>query len=66
MQISTFQITGLHCESCSRLIQRRLSKISDVKNVEVKEDGMSIINAEREIDKNEVIQALADTDYKVV
>lgn len=64
--MSTFQLTGLHCDSCKKITEKRVQKIVGVNHVETDLDsGKLVILAERAIAKSEVAQALGDTDYQV-
>lgn len=35
MSTETYQVTGMHCASCSNVIQKKLSKLDDIKDVKV-------------------------------
>lgn len=64
--ISTFQLTGLHCESCKKITEKRVKKIAGVTEAETHLDtGMLSIEADREISQQEVDKVLEGTDYKV-
>ncbi len=69
--ISTFQISGMHCDACAKLITRMVSKkIADdaqVSNIAVdKETNTAEITAGREISSEEVKTALKGTEYSIV
>jgi len=58
-----FNFTGLTCDACARLIQKRLGKIEGVQDVSVDASGAATFSAPREISKEEVKKALAGTPY---
>jgi len=62
-----FQLSGLTCEACEKVITKRLQTIAGVKEIHVSsQNGFTSIMATRPISKDEVIQALAGTHYKVI
>lgn len=63
---STFQLSGLHCESCKKITEKRVSKIEGVIQANTNLDSGEIrITAKRAIAPSEVIKALEGTDYQV-
>lgn len=67
MQTSKFQLSGLTCNACERVISNRLKNIKDVTAVTVKSpDGLASVHASRIISMDEVIAALSGTHYKVI
>lgn len=64
--ISTFQLSGLHCESCKKITEKRAKKIEGVTQAETNlETGELSITAGREISQEEVTKVLEGTDYQV-
>ncbi len=66
MEVTNFQLKGLCCEGCVKLIKRRLEKIEGVYSANVDLSGKTEIIADREISKSEVVKALFDTKYEVL
>ena len=63
---TTFRLSGLHCESCKKISEKRVNKIEGVTEVTTNvETGDLIIGSTRSITKEEVVQALEGTDYQV-
>lgn len=63
---TTFQLSGLHCESCKKISEKRVKKIEGVTEATTNlESGDLTITSDRDIAKTEVIKALEGTDYKV-
>lgn len=64
--INEFTISGLHCESCLKLVPLLLREIKGVKDVRISGlDGHVVLKADEVISRQAVEQALAGTDYKV-
>ncbi len=64
--ITTFQLSGLHCESCKKISEKRIKKIEGVTEATTNvETGDLTIDSNRNITKEEVIKALEGTDYQV-
>lgn len=62
----TIKITGITCDACVRLIQKRVGGIKSVTDVVVNKDtGETKIFADREITKEDIEYVLADTEYKI-
>ncbi|KKR33524.1 MAG: Heavy metal translocating P-type ATPase [Candidatus Gottesmanbacteria bacterium GW2011_GWC2_39_8] len=59
-------ITGITCEACIKLIKKRIEKIDGVKDIDIKISGETVISGERNIDLEEIVDVLKDTDYKVI
>jgi copper chaperone CopZ len=63
---TTFTLTGLHCESCKKISEKRVKKISGVTEVITNlETSELTISGDRAITKQEVVNALEGTDYQV-
>ncbi len=61
-----FNISGMHCASCTVLVERALKKVPGVREVKVDlETGQAKIAADQELDFSEITRALANTDYVV-
>ena len=62
-----FQISGTHCPACKRLIERRISEVNGVTEVDVDfETGKTEISATRALLKDEIQKALEGMEYKVI
>ena len=66
MATSQFQLSGLTCESCVKLIKRKLGKLNGVIEVNLDIDGETEIIADQPISKEMVVTALAGTHYQVL
>jgi copper chaperone CopZ len=63
---TTFQLSGLHCESCKKISEKRVKKIEDVTEATTNlETGELTVTGNRSIAKEEIIKALEGTDYQV-
>lgn len=62
----TIKFGGLTCGACQKVIQRRISRISGVKNVTVEENGITQIVTINVLSKSEVEKALEGTPYKLL
>lgn len=63
---ATFQLSGLHCESCKKISEKRVKKIEGVSEATTNlETGNLTISSNRNITKEEVVKALEGTDYQV-
>ncbi|MDO8610475.1 MAG: heavy metal-associated domain-containing protein [bacterium] len=64
---SKFQLSGLTCGACEKVISKRLKTIKDVEEVHVSSiNGFASIIAPRHIDKQEVERVLQGTHYKII
>lgn len=66
METINFKLTGLTCGACAKLAQKRIAKIEGVDDIRVSEDGTAEITSEKAITKEDVKNALSDTDYSVI
>lgn len=67
VQITRLQLSGLTCTACERVITKKLQIIEGVQKVHVSAtNGLTSITASRPISKDEVVQALQGTHYKVI
>src|SRR3989338_10257504 len=66
MKKGVFDISGMHCASCSILIKRRLEKTPGVKsaNVNYATEKATVEYDERECDENKIVQTVVQTGYK--
>ncbi|APE15637.1 heavy-metal-associated domain-containing protein [Mycobacterium crocinum] len=64
----TFEVTGLHCQSCVRVVTEALTELPAVNGVEIDLDaeGTSVVRVDGDITVEQVRAALADEDYTVV
>jgi len=61
-----FHLSGLHCESCKKISEKRVEKIEGVSKVTTDlETGKITIIGERVVSKQEVVAALEGTGYQV-
>lgn len=65
MKTTSFQLTGLTCPACIKLVEKRLEKIKGVTDMKIELNGQSEISADKEITIDEIKSALADTQFKV-
>lgn len=66
MFIQEFQLTGLTCGACVKLVERRLQSLPDLTMTEIGADGRVKVTAKREIRAEEIRESLSDTPYNVV
>lgn len=66
MQTNYFDISGLTCAACQKLISKRVLKIEGVDNVDVRIDGKTTVIASRQILAEEITKVLDGTHYKVL
>ena len=64
----SFQVTGLHCQSCVRVVSGALTALPTVTAgvVDLDPDGASTVRVDGELNIEQVRAALADEDYTVV
>ncbi|MEZ0357589.1 heavy-metal-associated domain-containing protein [Mycobacterium sp. ENV421] len=65
----TFKVTGLHCQSCVRVVSGALTALPAVSAVDIDLDpeGASIVRVDGDVSVEQVRAALADEgDYAVV
>ena len=65
MNIQNIQLTGLTCEACVKMVQKRLWRLPKVHNVVVNADGQTQLLAEQEFSPEAIRQALAGTPYQL-
>lgn len=65
MKTTSFQLIGLTCPACVKLVEKRLEKIKGAVDIKIELDGQSEISADTEITIDEIKSALADTEFKV-
>ncbi|MBI4122097.1 MAG: heavy-metal-associated domain-containing protein [Parcubacteria group bacterium] len=68
MFVKPFSLSGLHCESCIKLSEMKISDIPGVVRVHLERRGNEAdgdLEAERDISLEEIQQSLADTSYRV-
>ncbi len=61
-------LTGLTCGACAKVSEMKLKKISGVTEVHITQqgsEGQGTISADREVNLEELQDALAGTGYKV-
>ena len=66
MKKGVFDISGMHCASCSVLIKRRLEKTPGVKsaNVNYATEKATVEYDEKQCDENKIVQTVVQTGYK--
>ncbi len=62
---SKFTLLGMHCAACQKVIQKKLSIISDAQVHKLEQNGELELVASREITRDEVEKALEDTQYSI-
>ena len=60
-----FNVAGMHCGSCVKLITMRVKKIDGVSEFSVTEDGKATLSANREVGLLEIKDALQGMEYTV-
>ena len=64
---SQFQLSGLTCGACEKIITKKLKTIEGVIDVQVSSlNGIASVIAPRTIDQQEIESALQGTHYKVI
>jgi copper chaperone CopZ len=59
-------VEGMHCQGCENRIQRAISLIDGVKEVEANHtNGTVIVKYEDKIDENEVKETISDLDFTI-
>lgn len=67
MQTQTVTLSGLTCQACKKITEKRIGGIHGVHTVEVAvNSGTAVICTEREIMKSEIDEVLKDTQYKII
>ncbi len=66
MKSYQFNLQGLTCEACTKIVKKRIGKVSGISDVEVDLQGYLKVKTEQDLNKEELIIALKDTDYKVL
>ena len=66
MKKGVFDISGMHCASCSVLIKRRLEKTPGVKsaNVNYATEKATVEYDEKQCDESKIVQTVVQTGYK--
>ena len=65
--ITTAKLSGLHCPSCKKLIEKKLSHIPGVTRVEVDlTNSRAVIEAQTLITLNVIRDVLEGSDYSVI
>lgn len=65
--ITKIKLGGLTCEACKKVIEKRLSKLDGVMEVNVSlANSVADITAMRPINVSEVTEALKGTEYQVL
>lgn len=62
---SAFQINGMHCDACVRLITKRVNAIEGVQVQSLTTDGELMVQSERNVLADEVREVLKETSYEV-
>lgn len=58
-------ISGITCDACLKLIKRRVSTLTGIHDITVKENGCTTIAANRIVPVEEIQTALKGTHYQV-
>lgn len=60
-------VEGMMCENCENRIENSVSMLDGVKNVKASRiDKKVIVDAEDNVDENEIINRIEDLDYEVI
>ncbi len=66
MSENTYNVTGMTCDGCARLVKTVLSKVEGVKNVNVDlAQGQATVEAEAAVSPEKLNDALKATAYRV-
>lgn len=60
-----FNVAGMHCDSCVKLITMKMKKIDGTSEFSITKDGKAELTANREINLSEVENALQGMEYTV-
>lgn len=64
MTTQTFILTGLTCQACKKISEKRIGSLPGVSRVEVTiSDGKTIVESENPITKSQINEVLKDTSY---
>ncbi len=64
---TVFQISGMTCSACERVVAGRLKKIESVKNATVQlKTQQAQVESENALTKEDAVEALKGTHYTVV
>ena len=67
MKTIKIRIAGMHCESCEKLLKNRLSKVRNIKSVDLTYNNeIADINYEDNLDLNEVINVVREAGYDAI
>jgi copper chaperone CopZ len=67
MAKSSFQISGVNCDACIKLLRMELPEsIQGIEKIDVDLKGKLEITADHEISKQELASALVNTDHKII
>lgn len=65
--IKTIQLNGMTCSACEKLVTKRLTPIEGINGVKVDvKNGSVVITSTRPVGKDEIVKALAGTEYQVI
>ena len=59
-------LSGLECNACVKLVKSKIGKIPGITSVEVNLSGETCINSERLVTKDEIKQALSETNFGII
>ena len=59
-------LSGLKCNACVKLVKSEIGKITGINGVEVNLSGETCINSERLVTKDEIKQALSETNFGII
>lgn len=62
---STFQIKGMHCDACARLITKRVNGIDGAQVQYITPDGELVVQSENQVSVDDVRGVLQGTSYTV-
>jgi len=63
----TYDVKGMHCASCVRVIERKLKKVDGVTDANVNlATNKATVMSHEEIPSDQLVSALNDTSYELV
>ncbi len=60
------KFSNVHCQSCTKIISRKLSTIDGVSGISINVDGTGNIISNKDIKLDQIESALLGTEYKVL
>lgn len=64
MEKTILKISGMHCSSCEKIIEDKLSEIAGISNIKINDDGLGELEAAPEVSDEAIIQAIVKAGYQ--